>query len=101
MSKPDWLTKGTWINFSLTLGHVLEICESPEHVLLLVESTQQILQNRAPEWIEFTPESFTPATYKQVQEGLSVVWRESHRLQFKIEELEEKLYEDFPDDQAA
>ena len=67
MNLPDWLVKGTWIEFAFSVGRVIDIALSDERAMLLVESPKAIWRNHPAEWLEFKADAIKLATPERIE----------------------------------
>ncbi len=66
MTIPTWLVKGTWIEFAFSVGRIVDIAESPERIMILVESPKGIWRNHPAEWIEYAQGAIQLATPERI-----------------------------------
>lgn len=91
MNKPDWLTKGTWIEFAFAVGRIVDVLESPERITLLVESPKGIWRNHPAEWLEYKPDAIKPAEPARIKQEFEAAQRQLQRMNGQLESLERQF----------
>jgi hypothetical protein len=70
IAKPDFIKVNGLVKVNAYVGHIIEIAESDDSVMVKVESAKCARRFQEPDWLEYTaaPDLWAPATLQDLLE---------------------------------